>query len=230
MLEELKKRVCEANLKLVAEGLVILTWGNASGIDRATGHVVIKPSGVPYDQMRPEHMAVVSLESGRLVEGDKKPSVDTPIHIELYRAFETVGGVVHTHSLHATAWAQSRRELPALGTTHADYFYGPVPCTRLLEPKEIARDYEANIGRTIVEAMEFLDPAQYPAALVADHGPFTWGPTPQSAVECAVVLEYLARLASETAYIEPYPRQRQRALIEKHFLRKHGPGAYYGQE
>ena len=229
MLEELKKQVCEANLRLVEEGLVILTWGNASGIDRDSARVVIKPSGVPYDQMRPEHMAVVSLESGELVEGEKKPSVDTPIHLELYRAFETIGGVVHTHSLYATAWAQSRRELPALGTTHADYFYGPVPCTRLLEPREIDRDYEANIGRSIVEAMEFLDPVHYPAALVADHGPFAWGPTPDRAVECAVVLEYLARLASETTHVEPYPRQRQRALIEKHFLRKHGPEAYYGQ-
>ena len=140
MLEELKKRVCDANLKLVAEGLVILTWGNASGIDRQSGHVVIKPSGVSYDQLRPEHMAVVAMDSGELIEGDKKPSVDTPIHLELYRAFESVGGVVHTHSLHATAWAQTCRDLPALGTTHADYFFGPVPCTRPLEPREIARD------------------------------------------------------------------------------------------
>ena len=230
MLEELKKRVCEANLKLVAEGLVIQTWGNVSGVDRAGGNMVIKPSGVPYDRMKPDHMVVVSLETGRVVEGDLKPSSDTPTHRILYRAFEGIGGVVHTHSLYATAWAQARREIPPLGTTHADYFHGPVPCTRLLTVKEIKNDYEANTGHVIVERFKKLEPLHFPGVLVASHAPFAWGATLEKAVENAIVLEHLARLASETLRVKPAVKSMQHVLLDKHFLRKHGPGAYYGQK
>jgi len=230
MLDELKQRVCEANLKLVAEGLVIQTWGNVSGIDHAGGNVVIKPSGVPYDGMRPEHMVVVALDTGKVVEGNLKPSSDTLTHLILYRAFKQIGGVVHTHSLHATAWAQARREIPPLGTTHADYFYGPVPCTRLLTPKEIKTGYEANTGRVIVESFKKLDPLHFPGVLVSSHGPFAWGKDAADAVHNAVVLEYLARLAGETLRVQPAVKPMQRVLLDKHFLRKHGPGAYYGQK
>ncbi|MCS7337301.1 MAG: L-ribulose-5-phosphate 4-epimerase [Verrucomicrobiae bacterium] len=230
MLEELKQAVWRANLDLVAKGLVIETWGNASGIDRQRGLVVIKPSGVPYDAMKSEHMVVVSLEDGSVVEGALKPSSDTPTHLELYRAFAAIGGVVHTHSLYATVWAQARREIPALGTTHADHFYGPVPCTRLMKPREIKTDYELNTGRVIVERFRRLDPMSVPGVLVASHGPFTWGPTVEKAVENAVVLEQVARLALETLRLNPRVRPMQRALLDKHFLRKHGPGAYYGQK
>ncbi len=230
MLEELKRAVWQANLDLVAKGLVIETWGNASGIDRAQGLVVIKPSGVPYEEMKPEHMVVVAVQDGRVVEGQLKPSSDTPTHLELYRAFGRIGGVVHTHSLCATVWAQARREIPALGTTHADYFYGPVPCTRLMRPREIKNDYELNTGRVIVERFKKLDPMAVPAVLVAGHGPFAWGETVKKAVENAVVLEQVARLALETICLNRRVRPIQRALLDKHFLRKHGPGAYYGQK
>ena len=232
MLEKLKAEVCKANLDLVAKGLVIQTWGNVSGIDRASGNVVIKPSGVPYDGMKPKHMVVVSLKTGEVVEGRLKPSSDTPTHLALYRAFKGIGGIVHTHSLYATAWAQARKEIPALGTTHADYFYGPVPCTRALTPKEIKSDYELNTGKVIVERFRKLDPAEMPAVLVASHAPFVWGPTAEKAVQNAVVLEYVARLANETLRanslisVRPMPQ----ALLDKHFLRKHGLGAYYGQK
>jgi L-ribulose-5-phosphate 4-epimerase len=229
MLEKLKSEVCEANLRLVAEGLVIQTWGNASGIDRAAGLVVIKPSGVAYDQMQPQHMVVVHLETGQVVEGNLKPSSDTPTHLVLYRAFPGIGGVVHTHSLYATAWAQARREIPALGTTHADYFYGPVPCTRLLTTEEIQKDYELNTGHVIVERFEGLDTTACPGVLVASHGPFTWGRSVGQAVENAAVLEHLARLAGETLRLTPELPPMQAALLDKHFLRKHGPNAYYGQ-
>lgn len=229
MLEQLKEQVCEANLKLVAEGLVMQTWGNVSGVDRQSGHLVIKPSGVDYEGMRPSQMVVVSLASGETVEGDLRPSSDTPTHRELYLAMEAVGGVVHTHSTYATAWAQSRKEISPLGTTHADYFYGPVPCTRLMRPEEIRDRYEANTGKVIVERFADLDPAQLPGVLVADHGPFAWGPTAEQAVFNAVVLEHLARLAAETLRIEPYPNPISQALLDKHFLRKHGDDAYYGQ-
>src|SRR5579859_2793149 len=175
MLEQLKKDVCEANLDLVKEGLVIQTWGNASGIDRERGLVVIKPSGVPYSGMKPKHMVVVSLADGKVVEGNLKPSSDTPTHLVLYRAFARIGGVVHTHSLYATAWAQACRELVAYGTTQADYWYGDVPCTRKLRPQEIKKDYEANTGKVIVETFRKKDPSHHPAVLVASHGPFTWG-------------------------------------------------------
>lgn len=229
MLEELKRKVCEANLDLVKEGLVIQTWGNASGVDRARGLMVIKPSGVPYDGMNPQHMVVVSLESGEVVEGKLKPSSDTPTHLVLYRAFKEIGGVVHTHSLYATAWAQARRGIASYGTTQADYWYGDVPCTRLLKPAEIKQDYEANTGQVIVETFKKLDPMQHPAVLVASHGPFTWGKDVHDAVHNAAVLEFVARLASETLRINPNIKPMQSTLLDKHFLRKHGPKAYYGQ-
>lgn len=229
MLEKLKREVCEANLKLVKEGLVIQTWGNVSGIDRKRGMVVIKPSGVAYDIMKPGHMVVVSLATGEVVEGTLKPSSDTPTHLVLYRAFPTIGGVVHTHSLYATAWAQTGRAVPALGTTHADYFYGPIPCTRLMKPAEIQNDYEANTGEVIVETFKGKDPMNCSAVLVASHGPFTWGRSAADAVHNAVVLEHVIRLAGETVRVFPSVRPMQQVLLNKHFYRKHGPGAYYGQ-
>ena len=231
MLEQLKAEVCRANLELVRKGLVIETWGNASGVDRARGLMVIKPSGVPYDGMMPKHMVVVSLATGKVVDGNLKPSSDTDTHLALYRAFPKIGGVVHTHSLYATAWAQARRGLPSYGTTQADYWYGDVPCTRLLTPSEINDDYEANTGRLIVETFRKLkfDPMQHPAVLVASHGPFTWGKDVTEAVHLAGVLEFVARLASETLRINPKLRPMQSVLLAKHFLRKHGPNATYGQ-
>jgi L-ribulose-5-phosphate 4-epimerase len=230
MLEELKRQVCQANLDLVREGLVILTFGNASGVDRARGLVVIKPSGVPYYGMRPEHMVVVSLESGAVVEGDLNPSSDAPTHLVLYRAFPGVGGIVHTHSLYATAWAQAKRGIPALGTTHVDYWHGEVPCTRAMTPDEIKTDYEANTGKVIAERFGSLDPLHTPAVLVASHGPFAWGKDADAAVHNAVVLEYVARLAGETLRLDPNLNPMQPELLDKHFLRKHGAKAYYGQK
>ena len=230
MLNQLKRDVCRANLALVREGLVIQTWGNASGIDRARGLVVIKPSGVPYDGMAPKNMVVVSLKTGRVVEGRLKPSSDTPTHLVLYRAFPGIGGVVHTHSLYATAWAQARRGIPAYGTTQADYWFGEVPCTRTLTPREIKGDYESNTGRVIVETFGNLDPMQHPAVLVASHGPFTWGRDVRDAVHNAAVLEFVARLASETLCLDPKVKPMASALLNKHFLRKHGTNAYYGQK
>lgn len=229
MLERLKEQVCKANLDLVSEGLVIQTWGNASGIDRATGRVVIKPSGVDYAVLKPEHMVVVSLESGTVVEGTLKPSSDTATHLVLYRAFSGIGGIVHTHSLFATAWAQTGREVPALGTTHADYFYGAIPCTRLMTPQEIEKDYEANTGRVILEKFNERDPLTCAAVLVGSHGPFTWGKTVADAVHNAVVLEHVVRLAGETMRINPEACAMQQELLNKHYLRKHGASAYYGQ-
>jgi L-ribulose-5-phosphate 4-epimerase len=230
MLKQLKQEVCEANRRLVREGLAIQTWGNVSGVDRTTSHLVIKPSGVPYETMKPERMVVVSLETGRVVEGDLRPSSDTSTHLILYRAFREIGGIVHTHSLYATAWAQARREIPPLGTTHADYFHGPVPCTRLLTAKEIANDYEANTGRLIVERFKKIDPAHFPGVLVAGHAPFAWGATVTEALENAIVLEHLARLASETLRVNSSVKPVQRVLHDKHFHRKHGPRSYYGQK
>lgn len=229
MLEELKKQVCDANLKLVAEGLVIQTWGNVSGVDRASGHMVIKPSGVPYAEMKPEHMVVVALDSGKVVEGGLNPSSDTPTHLVLYRAFKGVGGIVHTHSLYGTVWAQARREIPALGTTHADYFHGPIPCTRLMKPAEIKDDYEAETGNVIVELFKKRDPLSCPGVLVASHAPFAWGKTVKEAVHNAIVLEQVARMASETFRVNSSVKPMQQVLLDKHYLRKHGPGAYYGQ-
>jgi L-ribulose-5-phosphate 4-epimerase len=230
MLERLKEEVCQANLRLVAEALVIETWGNVSGIDRPMGLVVIKPSGVPYEGMRPEHMVVVSLAAGDVTEGNLRPSSDTPTHLGLYRAFPDIGGVAHTHSVFATAWAQAKREIPALGTTHADYFHGPIPCARPMTDAEIAGDYEANTGKVIVERFAQLDPMRMPAVLVASHGPFTWGRSPGEAVASALHLEHIARLASETLRIDPTASPMPQTLLDRHFLRKHGSGRYYGQE
>lgn len=229
MLEELKKQVCEANLALPAHGLVTLTWGNVSGRDMATGLVVIKPSGVAYEQLEPESMVVLDL-NGNVREGDLRPSSDTPTHLELYRAFPEIGGITHTHSTWATAWAQAKRPLPCLGTTHADHFYGQVPCTRLLTPDEIEDDYERKTGELIVETVGRRPPLEMSAVLVAGHGPFTWGETALAAVENAIVLEEVARIAVLTAVLNPGVDPIPEALLGKHFLRKHGPGAYYGQE
>ena len=229
MLERLKKEVCDANLRLVREGLVVRTWGNASGLDRGRGLMVIKPSGVPYRGMRPHHMVVVELGSGRVVGGALRPSSDAPTHRVLYEAFGGIGGIVHTHSLYATAWAQARKSIPPLGTTHADYFAGPVICTRPLSPEEIAAEYEANTGRVIVECLVGMDPLVNPAVLVASHAPFTWGEDTAAAVECAAILEHVAQLASETMAIIPSSIPIPEVLLQKHFHRKHGPGASYGQ-
>jgi len=231
MLENLKAQVCRANLDLVVKGLVVETWGNASGLDRERGLMVIKPSGVPYAGMKPKHMVVVSLADGIVAGGNLKPSSDTATHLVLYRAFPGIGGVVHTHSLFATAWAQAQRGLPSYGTTQADYWHGEVPCTRLLKPAEIKKDYEANTGEVIVETFRKLkyDALQHPAVLVASHGPFTWGKDVQAAVHNASVLEFIAKLNSETLRANPKIKPMQQALLDKHFLRKHGPEAYYGQ-
>jgi L-ribulose-5-phosphate 4-epimerase len=201
-------------------------------VDRASGVMVIKPSGVPYSEMKPEHMVCVSLETNKVVEGKLRPSSDTDTHAILYRAFPKIGGVVHTHSLYATAWAQACKPLLAYGTTQADYWYGDVPCTRKLNAAEIKNDYEANTGEVIVETFKKLkyDPMQHPAVLVASHGPFTWGKDAHDAVHNASVLEFIARLNSETLRINPKVKPMQPVLLGKHFLRKHGPGAYYGQK
>jgi L-ribulose-5-phosphate 4-epimerase len=229
MLDELKRQVFDANMALVRAGLVIFTWGNVSGIDRKSGCVVIKPSGVPYERMRPEDMVVVHAD-GTAAGGELKPSSDTPTHLELYRAWPEVGGVVHTHSRLATAWAQARRELPPLGTTHADYFHGPVPCTRLLTDAEVQADYEHNTGKVILERFKGLSPVHLPGVLVAGHGPFAWGASPAAAVENAIVMEHLAEMATATLRIDPHAGPLPQAMLDKHFLRKHGPGAYYGQK
>lgn len=230
MLAKLKETVCKANLDLYATGLVIQTFGNVSGIDRASGLVVIKPSGMPYDKLRPDDMVVVELASGKTIDSPLRPSSDTPTHLEIYREFDKVGGVVHTHSMYATAWAQARREIPALGTTHADYFRGYIPCARLLTPDEIKGDFEANTGKVIIERFANIDPMEVPAVLVADHGPFAWGATPHDAVHNAALVEYLAQLSHLTVSIDPDALPISRELLDRHYLRKHGPDAYYGQE
>lgn len=228
MLENLKKEVCEANLSLVKYGLVVLTWGNVSAIDRETGLVVIKPSGVPYDSMKPEHMVVVDLNGGR-VEGDLNPSSDTPTHLALYRAFPSIGGVVHTHSVSATAWAQAGVPIPALGTTHGDYFYGDVPVTRSLTPEEIKKDYELETGNVIIETLKGQDISRFPGILVRNHGPFTWGKNAAAAVESSLVLETIAKMAMDTLSINPAAPRLPQELADKHYFRKHGANAYYGQ-
>lgn len=231
MLEKLREQVYEANLELPRRGLVTYTWGNVSGVDRERGLVVIKPSGVEYDALRPEDLVVVSLESGERVEGTLNPSSDTPTHLELYRAFPALGGVVHTHSTHAVAWAQARMDLICYGTTHADYFYGAVPCTRELTAEEIDAGYEANTGKVIVETFreQGLDPVHVPAVLCASHGPFAWGKDPAQAVYHAAVLEEVARMALLTRMLSPAAEAAPQRVQNKHFLRKHGPSAYYGQ-
>lgn len=230
MLEALKEQVCLANLQLPKYGLVTFTWGNVSGVDRQNGLMVIKPSGVEYDAMKPEDMVVVELSSGKVVEGSLNPSSDTPTHLELYRAFPSIAGVVHTHSRWATIFAQMGRGIPALGTTHADYFYGEIPCTRRLTPAEIAGDYELQTGKVIVESFAGRQAADCPAALVCSHGPFVWGDSPHNAVHNAVVLEEVAMMAWHSLQLEPSLRPMQQELLDKHYLRKHGPGAYYGQK
>lgn len=228
MLEALKQAVCEANLALPAHGLVTFTWGNVSAIDRKSGLVVIKPSGVEYDKMTAEDMVVLDLD-GNIVEGRYKPSSDTPTHLVLYRAFDGIGGIVHTHSRWATAWAQAGRGIPAYGTTHGDYFYGEIPCTRKLTPAEIGGAYEAETGKVIVETFSDLDPTAIPAALVCSHGPFAWGKDAADAVHNAVVLEEVACMALQTETLRPRIAPMQQELLDKHYLRKHGKNAYYGQ-
>lgn len=229
--EELRARAVAANIALERARLIVLSWGNASIVDRDAGLFGIKPSGVPYADLQPSDIVLVSLEDGRVVEGSLRPSSDTPTHLVLYQRFPTIGGIVHTHSPEATAWAQARRPIPCLGTTHADVFDGPVPVTRPLTAEEIARDYEGETGSVIVEWLEAerIDPLHVPGALVAGHGPFTWGSTVEDAVRTAIALEAIAAMARFTLQIEPGARPVEPALREKHFLRKHGPRAYYGQ-
>ena len=228
MHEELKKAVCDANIELPKQKLVIYSWGNVSGIDRDAGVVAIKPSGVDYDELVPDMIVLLDLE-GNIIEGDLRPSSDTPTHLELYRNFEAVGGICHTHSLNATMWAQACREIPCFGTTHADYFYGPVPVTDIMTDEQIKNDYELNTGKVIVSRFEGMDPMQAPAVLVANHGPFAWGKSPAAAVESTVVLEYIAAMALGTITINPELGPIKQTILDKHYLRKHGKNAYYGQ-
>ena len=229
MLEELKKEVFQANLDLVKQGLVIFTWGNVSGVDREKGLVVIKPSGVSYETMKPEDMVVVSLETGKVVEGDLNPSSDTPTHLVLYRAFQNIQGVVHTHYTYATAWAQAGKDIPNIGTTHADYFYKAVPCTADMTKEEVEGKYELETGNVIVKRFEGINPDHTPGVLVKNHGPFTWGTSPANAVYNAKVLEQCAKMAFISFAINPETTMNP-LLIEKHYSRKHGPNAYYGQK
>jgi L-ribulose-5-phosphate 4-epimerase len=229
MLEALKTKVLEANLALVKHNLVTFTWGNVSGIDREKNLVVIKPSGVEYDTMTVDDMVVVDLE-GNVIEGKWKPSSDTPTHLALYKAFENIGGIVHTHSRWATSWAQAGRGIPAYGTTHGDYFYGEILCTRKMTIEEIEGDYEKETGKVIVETIGGRSADDIPAALVYSHGPFAWGTDPENAVHNAVVLEELAFMAAQTEILNPNVTQMQQELLDKHYLRKHGKNAYYGQK
>ncbi len=228
-LQSLREQVLEANLEVVRRGLVLYTFGNASGIDRAEGSVAIKPSGVPYENMTAADIVLVDIE-GRIVEGTLRPSSDLPTHLELYRAFPSIGGIVHTHSRAATSWAQAAREIPCFGTTHADYFHGPVPVTGVLSQEEIDAGYEVNPGHLIIRALAGLDPLHTPAVLVAGHAPFCWGRTPAEAAHIAVVLEEIAAMALSALSINPQAAVLPRRLHDKHFFRKHGPGAYYGQK
>jgi len=228
-LKWLKEAVLEANLELPRQGLVVYTWGNVSGVSRDEGLMVIKPSGVPYSELKLEHMVVLDLD-GNQVEGKLKPSSDTATHLVLYRAFPDIGGVVHTHSAWATSWAQAGRAIPALGTTHADYFYGEIPCTRDLTAEEINGNYEAETGNVIVETFKGKEALHVPGVLVKGHGPFSWGKDPHEAVHNAVVMEEVAKMAFRTFMLSPGIGQIDQTLLDKHFLRKHGPNAYYGQK
>lgn len=228
MLEKLKEIVCKANLLLPKYGLVTFTWGNVSGIDREKGLVVIKPSGVEYDSMTASDMVVVDLE-GNIVEGKYKPSSDTPTHLELYKAFPEIGGIVHTHSRMATSFAQAGRGILPYGTTHGDYFYGEIPCTRLMKEEEIKGEYEKETGTVIIETFNDIDPMSIPSCLVHSHGPFSWGKDAMEAVHNAVVLEELSYMAFNTEMLNPEIKEMQQALLDKHYLRKHGKNAYYGQ-
>jgi len=229
--DELKQRVYQANLALVEAGLVVLTWGNSSGADRAAGVMAIKPSGVPYAKLTANDIVVLNIASGEIVDGTGRPSSDTPTHLHLYREFPACNGVVHTHSTYGTSFAQAQRAIPCLGTTHADNFYGAIPTTREMTADEIRTDYELNTGRVIVECFRLnrIDPAQVPGVVVAGHAPFAWGETPEKAVENAIVLEFSAQMALHTFAINPDATSLPQVLIDKHYLRKHGPGAYYGQ-
>ncbi len=228
MLDQLKQRVWKDNLQLVKLGLVLFTWGNVSAIDRESSRIVIKPSGVDYDSMRAEDMVVVDME-GRVIEGEWNPSTDTPTHIELYKAFPGIGGVVHAHSQYATAFAQAARDIPAYGTTHADYFYGEIPCTRALTAEEVASEYERNTGLVIAETFQGREPEAVPGCLIKNHGPFTWGPTSEKAVYYAAVLEYCAKMAFVTERLNEGTMPADSYLLDKHYFRKHGANAYYGQ-
>ncbi len=228
MLEPLKEKVYQANLALVQHGLVIFTWGNVSAIDRETNLVVIKPSGVDYETMKVSDMVVVDLE-GKVIEGDLKPSSDTPTHIALYKAFPEIGGVVHTHSTYATAWAQAGLDIPNIGTTHADYFYKDIPCTEDMTQQEVETNYELETGNVIVKRFQGVNPMHTPGVLVKNHGPFSWGKDADEAVYNAVVMEEVAKMASVSFSLNPKLKMNS-LLIEKHFSRKHGPNAYYGQE
>ena len=231
MLERLKKEVLAANLQLPEHGLVTFTWGNVSGIDREQGLVVIKPSGVPYEELKIDDLVVLDL-NGRIIEGTLRPSSDTPTHLGLYRAFSQIGGIVHTHSPWATSWAQAGQAIPALGTTHADYFYGAIPCTRTLTQEEIERGYELETGNVIIETFEKegLDPVSMPGVLLSGHAPFSWGKNPNEAVHNAVVLEEVAKMALNTFQLNPQLKPIDQFLLDKHYLRKHGVNAYYGQK
>jgi L-ribulose-5-phosphate 4-epimerase len=229
ILKALREEVLEANLELVRRGLVLYTFGNASGIARDEGLVVIKPSGVPYEKMKPEDLVVMDL-NGKTVEGSLRPSSDLPTHLVLYRAFTAIGGIAHTHSRAATAWAQAQRQIPCFGTTHADYFHGPIPLTKPLPPAKIRKDYEANTGHAIVRRLAKLDPLRAPAVLVSGHAPFCWGKTPAEAAHIAVIVEEIASMAFQTIAANPKARAISRHLHDKHFLRKHGRDAYYGQD
>lgn len=228
MLEELKQQVCQANLMLPQHGLVTFTWGNVSGVDREKGLMVIKPSGVAYEGMSPEDMVVVSLADGQRVEGKWKPSSDTDTHLALYRAFPALGGVVHTHSRWATTFAQAGRSIPAMGTTQADYFYGDIPCTRKMTPTEIGGSYEWETGRVIIETLQGGEPMDVPGVLVHSHGPFAWGSDPMTAVHNAVVMEEVAFMDWHAMMLNPEAGRMQQELLDKHYLRKHGENAYYG--
>lgn len=230
VLENLKEIVCKANQQLPLYGLVTFTWGNVSGIDREKGLVVIKPSGIGYGEMSPRDMVVLELGTGKIIEGQYKPSSDTPTHLELYRTDPKIGGIVHTHSTWATAWAQAGRDIPVYGTTHADTFYGSIPCTRRMSPAEISEEYELNTGKVITETVRSKQSEQIPAALVHSHGPFVWGGSPDEAVHNTVVLEEIAKMAFLTESLNPEQVPVQQELLDKHFLRKHGPNAYYGQK
>ncbi len=228
-LKRLREEVLEANLELVRRGLVLYTWGNASGIAREEGLVVIKPSGVPYERMKAADLVITDLD-GAVVEGSLRPSSDLDTHLILYRAFPKIGGVVHTHSTHATAWAQAQREIPCFGTTHADYFYGPIPVTKPMSAAAIRADYEANTGHNIVQRFRKLDPKQMPCVLVSGHAPFCWATSATEAAHNAVVLEEVARLAMQTVAVNAKARPISQAQLDKHFFRKHGAGATYGQK
>ncbi len=230
MLEQLKQEVFEANMLLPKYGLITFTWGNVSGVDREKGLMVIKPSGVEYDTMKPEDMVVVDLKTGKKVEGDLNPSSDTDTHVALYNAFPDIKGVVHTHSRWATTFAQAGMGIPALGTTHGDYFYGEIPCTRKMTPEEIGGKYELETGNVIIETFNNKEPNDIPAVLVHSHGPFTWGTDPHNAVHNAVVLEELAFMAWHNILMNPQIKPMQHELLDKHYLRKHGANAYYGQK